>query len=436
MKYTTVFTVLLFFGCKSPTEEGNNPPPEIQESVVTVEKEGQAFVLKRNGRPCFIKGIGGNADIDLAAARGANSLRTWGTQNAARDLENAQTNGMSVYLNLWLSHNGNDYSDQDYLDRKRDELETLLILYKNHPALLMWSLGNENYLASGRNPKALQFVNELAELIHEKDPDHPVATILVGTGTRDINDFVKYAPAVDILAINAYGALSVVHQWIEASDYDGPYIVTEWGVNGHWEVGKTTWGWPVEPTSTKKADMYLNRYTDHILAHNDRCLGSYVFYWGRKQERTPTWFSMFIEKGVPGIDLNGESCAAVDVMEYCWTGVWPENRAPEISAMTLNGRSAGSSVTLAAGNTYTATVTAGDPEGDTLTYIWEVLEEPTDLGEFGSAEKRPGRSGPAVTTTDNSYTMPGQKPGRYILFAYVFDGNGHAATANVPFKVR
>jgi hypothetical protein len=420
------------FNCTSSvTEEKDN---KNQKSVVTIEKEGEKFTLFRNGEPYYVKGIGGNKNFDQAATAGANSIRTWGTDNAGELLDEAHKLGMTVYLNLWLSHNSDDYSNESYLQNKRTELQGLIMQYKDHPALLMWSLGNENYLASGRNNDALKFINELAEMIHEGDPNHPVATILVGTGVSDINAAVQYAPALDMLAVNSYAAVKLIDGWIKDSDYEGAYMVTEWGVNGHWEVGKTSWGWPLEQSSTEKAESYLDRY-NHIYANRDRCLGSYVFYWGQKQERTPTWFSMFIEDGVDGTPLNGEACPVIDVMHYCWKGVWPENTAPVITEMTLNGRKASSSVTLSANTVYEAVVSASDADGDSLTFIWEILKESTDLGDFGSAEGRPNRVGDAITTTAGSTMIPGLPTGRYILFVYIFDHHDHAGTANIPFRV-
>jgi hypothetical protein len=424
---------LMANGCSSVNDDKSEA--DNNQSIVAFEQDSSGnYILYRNGEPYYIKGIGGNKNYDRAAAAGANSIRTWGTERAGEELQQAQMHNMTVYLNLWLSHNAADYTNEAYLNNKRAEMRNLLNLYKNHPALLMWSLGNENYLATGRSIEVLKFTNELAALIHEEDPNHPVGTILVGTGVNDINAVVEHAPAIDIIAINSYAAVKKIDQWMEDSDYNGPYIVTEWGVNGHWEVGKTSWGWPLEPISADKADMYLDRY-NYIASHQKRCLGSYVFFWGQKQERTPTWFSMFIEDNVAGIELNGESCPTVDVMQYCWTGSWPANRAPAVTALTLNGKRASSSVTLAVNQSAAAQVTAADADGDALTYIWEIQEEPTDLGSFGSAESRPARVGNPITTSEGSVAIPGMSAGRYILFVYVLDGHNHAGTANIPFSV-
>ena len=392
-------------------------------------------MLYRNGSPYFIKGIAGNSHLAEAVEAGANSFRTWGVDYAGVDLDSAQARGMSVFLNVWLSHNAEDYQNTTYLNDIRLQVRTLVAAYKNHPALLMWSLGNENYLATGKSKLVLTFTNELAGMIHAEDPNHPVSTILVGTGTDDINAVVEYAPEIDVIAINSYAAVHLVPGWMEASNYDGPYVITEWGVNGHWEVGTTSWGWPVEQTSHEKAESYLERY-QAFTADAAHCLGSYAFFWGQKQERTPTWYSMFVEDNVTGLSLNGETCPTIDVMTYCWTGSWPANRSPDVSDLTLNNKRANQSVTLTTATTYPAVVTATDPDGDQLAYIWEIQEEPTDLGSFGSTESRPRRIGAEIKTTQPSMTLPAMSKGRYLLFVYVLDGQGHVGTANIPFQVQ
>jgi hypothetical protein len=74
-------------------------------------------------------------------------------------------------------------------------------------------------------------------------------------------------------------------------------VITEFGPPGPWEVRKTSWGAPVEPTSTEKAKIYLRNHSGAIAAESAQCLGSYAFLWGHKQEATATWFGMFLPSG-------------------------------------------------------------------------------------------------------------------------------------------
>ena len=402
--------------------------------TVTLRRQDNRYRLYRNGRPYFIKGVGGRHHLAMAAEAGANSIRTWGAHDAGALLDSAGRHAMTVMLGIWLSHDPSDYLDPAYTARKTGEVQRLLDDHKNHPALLMWSLGNEINLEGANTPAAWRFVNELARLIKRQDPNHPVISV-IAYDTRTLDNIAGHAPDLDAVGINAYGALTGVRAMIDASAYQGPYIVTEWGVDGHWEVERTAWGRPIEPTSEEKARFHLHRYARDILANSDKCIGSYVFLWGQKQERTPTWYSMFIED-LPGMDIPGAACPSVDAMQFNWSGNWPANLAPRVELMTINDQPADDDVKLSPGEPILARVAATDPDKENLRYVWELMEEPSVLGVGGSTEPRPEVLGdPVKGTLPQLNLLAPQQSGEYRLFVYVLDGNGHVGTANVPFRV-
>ncbi|HSO20401.1 MAG TPA: glycoside hydrolase family 2 TIM barrel-domain containing protein, partial [Desulfosarcina sp.] len=322
--------------------------------------------------------------------------------------------------------------DPDYRRRMTDEIQRLLDHHKNHPALLMWALGNEINLAGAGTPQAWRFVDGLARRIKAQDPNHPVISV-ISFDDVTANAIAAYAPHLDGLGINAYGALSDVRAMIDASAFKGPYLVTEWGVDGHWEAERTLWGRPIEPTSDQKVDYYLQRYAHDIQANSDRCIGSYVFLWGQKQERTPTWYSMFIEQ-LPGIPAA--ACATVDAMHYSWSGDWPHNRAPQVMGVTIDDRPAGNGVVLNPEQSFVARVEAVDPENDGLRFVWEMMAEPTVLGVGGSPEPRPPVLQSTVAEDVGELLLKAPaSPGEYRLFVYVLDAGSRVGTANIPFRV-
>jgi hypothetical protein len=211
--------------------------------------------------------------------------------------------------------------------------------------------------------------------------------------------------------------------------WTGPYIVTEWGATGHWEVGKTAWGAPIENDSTIKADYYLKRFDTAIRPDQSQCLGSYVFLWGQKQERTPTWYGLFLE--------SGEETAAVDAMHYIWNNSWPSNRSPKLEGAWLDGKTAHQNVHLKSGKTYLAKAQVTDPDGDALRYVWEIMAESTELKTGGDFESKP-KTLPDLIDSPNAAEVTVRAPekaGAYRLFLYAFDGQGHAAHVNIPFYV-
>jgi hypothetical protein len=400
---------------------------------VRIAQQATTFTLLRDDQPYYIRGINGQAHMDLAAGYGANSTHTYGSDNAAGVLDDAKSHGMTVMLGIELSQKPESYADEGFKNTKRKEVTDLLANHKDHPALLMWALGNEVNLGADTQ-QAWQFVGELAEMLHQGDPNHPTVTLLAGSGANYINHVVDWAPAIDVLGINTYAAVTNVANDVAGSRFKGPYVVTEWGPTGHWESPTTSWDRPIEQTSGEKTQSYRERY-EYIAAHKDRGLGSYVFLWGQKQERTPTWYGMFLEERAE-LGLAGESCPTVDVMAFEWSGSWPANRAPEVSAIELDGKSADASVTLSSAQSTTAEVTATDPDGDALHFVWEVLQEPPVSGS-NQGEPRPARIGAPQTGTSPTITVSAPtKSGEYRLFVYALDGKGHGGTANLPFRVR
>ena len=402
---------------------------------VEVRQTGGRWQLYVNQQPFYIKGAGlefGNQE--KLAAHGGNSFRTWRTENGRESgqqvLDRAQKNGLLVTMGLEVSRerHGFDYSDADAVAKQLAEIKAEVLKYKDHPALLMWDIGNELNLNS-RNPKVWDAVNDISKMIHQVDPNHPTTTSLAGVSKELVNEIKQRAPDLDLLCFQMYADIVNLPRYLPETGWTGPYIVTEWGATGHWEVGKTSWGAPIENNSTVKADLYRKRYEIAIAADTNRCLGSYVFLWGQKQERTPTWYGMFLE--------SGEETETVDVLHRLWTGQWPEFRCPQLKDFTLDGKTAQQNVRLKAGASYAARLLAQSPSQAPLTYSWEVMEESgaqSTGGDFEPVPQRlPGLVAPGAA--DQAQIKAPSKPGAYRLFIYVLDSHGKAAHANIPFFV-
>lgn len=402
-------------------------PNKIQK--VEVKKTIGGYSLYRNGKPYFVKGAGGSSKLEELKAAGGNSIRTWSADGGDVVLKRANELGLTVTmgLNVARERHGFNYDDVNAVKKQLEQLRKQVEQYKEYPALLAWGIGNELNL-DYKNPKVWDAVNDIAKMIHEVDPNHPATTMLAGIGQREIDYIKQRAPELDFISVQVYGDLAKVPDQLKTTGWNGAYLVTEWGPTGHWECPKTSWGAPIEETSSEKSIVYKERYEASILKDKN-CMGSYVFLWGQKQERTPTWYGLFTE--------NGETSEVVDVMQYEWTGKWPENRAPNISSLTIDGKSARNSVQLNPEEKYLVAIAVSDPENDKLTVRWELLPEATDLGQGGDRESRPAvipNMVKATSSTKGLLTVP-TKLGAYRLFVYVSDGHNHVATANIPFLV-
>jgi hypothetical protein len=403
--------------------------------VEIVKTQSNAYQLLRGGERYEIKGAGvDGASLEVLAAYGANSIRTWsingGAVPLAALLDKAHALGMTVSVGLDFARerHGFDYSDQKAVARQFEEIQREVFKYKDHPALLTWFIGNELNL-DFTNPKVFDAVNDVAKMIKEVDPNHPVSTTLAGFDKKAMTEILRRAPALDFISFQLYADLVNLPQHVENFGYTGPYMVTEWGAIGHWEVYKTQWGAPVETTSSEKASNYTKSYLQAIQPNSSQVIGNYVFFWGQKQERTSTWYGMFLK--------SGERTEAVDVMHYVWTGKWPKNRAPRIGAISLDNKLACDDVYLLANQIYSATLDVHDDKQKALTFLWEIRQESTATQIGGDLECEP----PVVkgliedSSTQKITLNAPDKSGAYRLFAYVFDGKGNAGHANIPFFV-
>lgn len=417
-------------GCASSRAAGQEG-----KGVEMVEDQDGVFQLRVDGKPFHVKGVAGTTGLERAAARGANSFRTWGIEDIEQRIEGkplldyAYGLGMRAAVGLWVEHerHGFSYRNKDQIARQRARIRANVNAYKNHPGVLVWGLGNEMEGLDYTEEHAYIWdeLNELARMVKEEDPNHPVMTVIALPLERKIRDIQTHYPELDILGINAYGGAVTIPDTLRAAQWNRPVMLTEFGPHGQWEVGKTAWGAPIEPTSTEKAVLYLKAYDAVRNGTGSLFLGSYTFFWGSKHEATPTWYGMFLE--------SGEKVASVDVVTEVWTGVLPENRCPIISSIEWSAAQG----TVSAGSIQQAKVVATDPENDAMEFEWVVMAENAEYKPGGDKEATPPTIPGLVLEQEQGrvvFKAP-TAPGAYRLYVYVRDGNGGAATANTPFFV-
>lgn len=433
MKYTIgnflmmVTLATAFLSCSTNDQKATNQ--NITKASIKETDEGYRIFL--DNEPFFIKGAGvERGSIDALAKHGANAVRTWGTEDAQKVLDNAQKYGLKVMMGLriGIERHGFDYNDEEKVKEQLAQVKSKVMKYKDHPALIMWGIGNElNHEYT--NPKVWDAVNDISKMIHEVDPHHLTTTPLAGLNSKEVEWIETKATDLDFLSVQLYGPMDFLPQIIDESTYTGPLIVTEWGATGWWEVAKTEWNAPIENNSSVKADLYLSRYQNSIMTQTNQIMGSFVFLWGQKQERTPTWFGMFMP--------DGNETESIDAMHFAWNESWPENRSPRLVDFTLDGKKATDNIKLNQELAYNSEVIVTDPDNDKLQYRWEVMEESQSKKTGGDKEYIPDVvDGIFVNdSTENASFKCPKDPGAYRLFIYVNDGNGHTAHANIPFLV-
>jgi hypothetical protein len=407
--------------------------PAVAENTVRIVRTGANWRLERNGQPFFVQGAVGTYRLDWLKASGANAVRTH-----PRSLDAAQGVGLHclIALPLGLPRRGFDYTDSAQTDAQFEQVRALVRQYRHHPALLLWNLGNEPEIQTTKAQRVPLWreVNRLATMVKAEDPAHPVITVIGDAYRRILHELEVHCPALDAIGLNAYQDMLTLPEDVAREGWQRPYLVTEFGPQGHWQVPKTAWRVPIEPTSTEKSAFYERAYRAAVKDQS-QCLGSFAFYWDHKQEKTHTWYGMFLP--------DGSRTAAVDTMQYLWTGAWPSNRCPRIGRIRCLAAPADRQTeppVLGAAQAIEFAVDAEDPEGDRLKVTWdfrrEVADNPNVGGDYEPASPalegvlQAGREDGRFVTA----RMPLQ-PGKHRLFAYAHDLQGGAATANLPVLV-
>jgi hypothetical protein len=386
-------------------------------ATVKIETADGKSTLLVDGKPYIVKGAVAPSRFAELAAAGGNSVRT-----SAQNLDAAHAAGLSALVNLPLGNprHGFDYSNAEAVQKQRDRVKDLVLRYKNHPATLLWAIGNEPEIqttAAQREPvwKEIEF---LARMIRQLDPNHPVIAVIGGQYKSVLHEVNALCPALDAIGLNSYKDMLTMPEDVAREGWTRPYLVTEFGPVGHWQVPKTAWKVPIEDTSTEKAAFYEKAYR-HAVADQPQCLGSYVFYWAFKQEKTHTWYGMWLE--------DGSRTNAMDVMTRLWTGKDPANRCPRTSPVRV--RSEGPNLAVE--------IDATDPDGDPLSFAWEVRKDVADNPKVGGDYEPPTPviAGCIVRAegTKAIVALP-PEPGNYRIFVTVRDGHGNAAVANVPVQ--
>ncbi len=398
------------------------------------ESSGHGWQLMRDGTRYQVKGVGGSASLVRAKELGANSVRFWGIQQLAEKNASGKTNleeieelGLTFCAGIWVQHprHGFSYVDPEQVKEQQQTVRDAVRRYKDHPNLLVWGLGNEAEISLDEHEAVSlwQELEELAKTVKAEDPHHPVMTVIAGAGENTIRGIMAHYPSIDILGINAYRGGPGIAARLRDLGWKKPFLLTEFGPPGHWEVPKTPWGAPLEPTANEKAELYAATLDSMANDPAGLGLGGYAFLWGNKQETTRTWYGMLL--------ASGEKLPAVDVLGKAWTGRWPANRSPVVSSLQFER----GAERFPAGSKVKALAKISDPERDTLTCEWSVMAESQDVKLGGDAESVPasfpdaveaGVAGPACLVT-----IP--PAGAYRLFLVVRDGKGGASTANVPF---
>jgi hypothetical protein len=390
-----------------------------------IELNGQLYALKGVGCPLAV-GKNGTDYFELAREMGANTLRTWGTDQGTSDyLDRAREFGFMVDAGIWLPHCNwrkrkkvfSYVEDREALENLERETLEYVRRFRDHPAILFWNLGNEVLFFTNEENERIafcRFLEKLVKRVKEIDPDHPV--LYTAANPEMISYLRRYVPSLTLYGFNTYGGVDYIHEAMRDAGIRRPFLITEAGPFGPWQCPRDRFDRAVDQADYEKAFRY--RYLlEEIDRFRGHCLGGFVFHLGETTQESLTWWNLTVGP------LRREGYHAV---KSHYTGRDPENRPPLCTALEIMNP------VVRSGERVVARVAARDREDDPLRYSIKVGTARENILLHTVNEEVPVEVRRAGCET--VFLAPPQS-GIYKLHVFVYDGMGNIATRTASFKV-
>ncbi|WP_299521723.1 glycoside hydrolase family 2 TIM barrel-domain containing protein [uncultured Lutibacter sp.] len=172
-------------------------------------------------------------DLALMVEAGINTIRVYEPIDDKAVLDEIYEAGLKVIIGIGYNQNGN-------FDILSGSFINYINTYKNHNAILLWELGNEyNYHPewfSGDIKNWYVALNNAADLIHQTDQNHPVAT---AHGELPDALTLSLTENIDVWGINIYrwdNPSSFFSEWSALSDK--PMYFSEAGADSYMTISK------------------------------------------------------------------------------------------------------------------------------------------------------------------------------------------------------
>ena len=271
MKYIFLFSLAwVVFSCNKKTNM----------DVVSVS-ERQILV---NENPYLIKGIcyhpvpkgskdlsfnSLDQDLALMVEAGINTIRVYAPIDNKDVLDKIHDAGLKVVIGFGYNQGGRfDILSGTFVD--------YINTFKNHPAILMWELGNEyNYHPEwfeGDIKNWYKALKEATDLAHENDTNHPVTT-----AHGDLPDALALSICtnIDVWGMNSYrwdNPEAIFSEW-EALSHK-PMYLSEAGGDSYMTISRDGY----EAGSNEKAQANANKnILNAIFKNQDICSGVTMF---------------------------------------------------------------------------------------------------------------------------------------------------------------
>ena len=256
-------------------------PESILAKVIIVDNKlninNEAFYIKGIAYHPVPKGNSGNQrsfkniDKDLALMReaGINTIRVYKPIDDEGILNKINNAGIKIIIGFGFNQDG-------FYDIKSGSFINYVKKYKDHPAILIWELGNEYNF----NPQWFdgdisiwyKYLKNAVDLIHEVDMNHPVST---SHGEIPDELAMSMISNIDIWGFNIYRwdkPESFIKEWVQISSK--PMYFSEVGADSYMTIERDGF----KKGINQKAQAHANAIIlEKILKNSNHNLGLVLF---------------------------------------------------------------------------------------------------------------------------------------------------------------
>lgn len=209
-------------------------------------------------------------DIPLMQAAGINVVRTYEPVTDVRILD--ALSAASIYLiNSVYPWGGSDVS----------VVTERVNAVKDHPAILMWYIGNEwnynGFYVDLSASESLERLKQAAALVRQADPNHPVATVYGELPSQSLVD--ELSEWIDVWGINVYRGIGFGDLFSDfAARSSQPMFVAEYGADAWDSRGEGSYGPQAQAEATQALTQELLTHSS-ALTESGVTLGGTIFEW-------------------------------------------------------------------------------------------------------------------------------------------------------------
>jgi beta-galactosidase len=215
--------------------------------------------------------------LEILKEMGCNAIRTAHNPPAPELLDLCDEMGFLVMdeaFDMWKKRKNRFDYNVEFSDWHKQDLEDWIIRDRNHPSIIMWSIGNE--IREQFDSSGTRIAKELVQIVKDLDTTRPVTCAL--TENFPEKNFIYQSRALDVLGFNykldAYPDLPkrFPGEKILASE-----TASALATRGHYDFPSDSnrlWPPDSKPFTTGNADHTVSAY-DHVYA-----------YWGATHEKS------------------------------------------------------------------------------------------------------------------------------------------------------